>query len=166
MAHLKFFFPENMVIKLLYTIQPKILTRSVKFKSLIHVTNKDKIIVSGKWHYFVLQVCFIASKRSMTIKSNKIWFPPKVFFYLKKRSKRKKWQECRVFSSKGIIDICKGSGKMEGQFSKFDMKELIIHQKVTSIAGLVKMWLIVHSQKKKRKKEKNVTFYWVSVEKK
>ena len=103
---------------------------------------------------FVLQVCFIASKRSMTIKSDKIWFPPKVFFYLKKRSKRKKWQECRVFSSKGIIDICKGSGNMEGQFSKFDMKELIIHQKVTSIAGLVKMWLIVHSQKKKEKKKK------------
>ena len=99
---------------------------------------------------FVLQVCFIASKRSMTIKSNKIWFLPKVFFYVKRRSKRRKWQECRVFSSKGIIDICKGSGNMEGQFSKFDMKELIIHQKVTSIAGLVKMWLIVHSPKKKK----------------
>ena len=63
-------------------------------------------------------------------------------------------QECRVFSCKGIIDIWRGSGKMEGQFSKFDMNELIIHQKVTSIAGLVKMWLVVHSPKKKKKKKK------------
>ena len=68
-----------------------------------------------------------------------------------------------MFSCKGIIDIWRGRGKREGQFRKFDMNELIIHQKVTSIAGLVKMWLVVHSPKKKKKKEKKRCDFLLSV---
>ena len=116
------------------------------------------MIVSGKWHYLYFTCVSLHPKDPWQLNQTRFDFHQKYFFILKKRSKRRKWQECRVFSSKGIIDICKGSGKMEGQFSKFDMKELIIHQKITSIAGLVKMWLIVHSQKKKKKKKKRCDF--------